>query len=133
MVFGAIGVWLGYPLADPVVGLLITIAIFGIVWQSAKAVLTRALDGVDPDIPKEIRHAIEHVPGIRAIETVRARWLGHRLTADLDVAIDGTATLRDADTIRAAVREQLLAHLPALRCDSNSHPAPAASASPSTR
>ena len=114
VVFGAIGVWLGYPLADPVVGLLITLAIFGIVWQSAKAVLTRALDGVDPDIPKEIRHAIEHVPGIRAIETVRARWLGHRLTADLDVAIDGTATLRDADTIRDAVREQLLAHVPAL-------------------
>ena len=114
VVFGAIGVWLGYPLADPVVGLLITIAIFGIVWQSAKAVLTRALDGVDPDIPKEIRHAIEHVPGIRAIETVRARWLGHRLTADLDIAIDGTATLRDADTIRDAVRGQLLAHVPAL-------------------
>ncbi len=114
VVLGAIGVWLGYPLADPVVGLLITIAIFGIVWQSAKAVLTRALDGVDPDIPQEIRHAIEHVPGIRAIETVRARWLGHRLTADLDVAINGTATLREADTIRDAVREQLQTHLPAL-------------------
>ena len=114
VVFGAIGVWLGYPLADPVVGLLITIAIFGIVWQSAKAVLTRALDGVDPHIPQEIRHAIQHVPGIRAIETVRARWLGHRLTADLDVAIDGMATLREADTIRDAIREQLQAHLPTL-------------------
>jgi hypothetical protein len=94
--------------------LLITIAIFGIVWQSAKAVLTRALDGVDANIPKEIRHAIAHVPGVRAVETVRARWLGHRLTADLDVAIDGTATLREADTIRAAVREELHGHLPAL-------------------
>ena len=114
VVLGAIGVWLGYPLADPVVGLLITIAIFGIVWQSAKAVLTRALDGVDPDIPQEIRHALEHVPGIRAVETIRARWLGHRLTADLDVAIDGAATLHEADTIRDAIREQLQAHLPAL-------------------
>ena len=114
VVLGALGVWLGYPLADPIVGLLITIAIFGIVWQSAKAVLTRALDGVDANIPKEIRHAIAHVPGVRAVETVRARWLGHRLTADLDVAIDGTATLREADTIRAAVREELQGHLPAL-------------------
>jgi cation diffusion facilitator family transporter len=48
VVVGAIGVWLGFPLADPIIGLLITIAIFGIVWQSARAVLTRMLDGVDP-------------------------------------------------------------------------------------
>ena len=46
--FGAVGVWLGYPLSDPIVGALITIAIAQIVWQSAKAVFTRALDGVDP-------------------------------------------------------------------------------------
>jgi Cation efflux family len=31
VLFGAIGVWLGYPLADPIIGLLITAAIFGIV------------------------------------------------------------------------------------------------------
>jgi hypothetical protein len=43
VVLGATGVWLGFPLADPIVGLLITIAIFGIVWQSATAVLTRML------------------------------------------------------------------------------------------
>ena len=50
MVLGAFGVWMGFPLADPIIGLLITIAIFGIVWQSARAVITRTLDGVDPDI-----------------------------------------------------------------------------------
>jgi divalent metal cation (Fe/Co/Zn/Cd) transporter len=43
VVLGAAGVWLGYPLADPIVGLLITIAIFGIVWQSSKSVLTSAV------------------------------------------------------------------------------------------
>ena len=47
VVLGALGVWLGFPLADPIIGLLITITIFGIVWESAKAVITRALDGVD--------------------------------------------------------------------------------------
>jgi cation diffusion facilitator family transporter len=34
VLFGALSVWLGYPLGDPVVGLLITAAIFGIVLQS---------------------------------------------------------------------------------------------------
>src|SRR5215208_5189477 len=53
VVAGAVGVWLGFPLADPIVGLLITVAIFAIVWQSSKAVFTRMLDGVDPTIVDE--------------------------------------------------------------------------------
>src|SRR5215208_4295968 len=50
VVVGAIGVWLGYPLADPIVGLLIAAAILVIVWQSGKTVFTRLLEGVDPQV-----------------------------------------------------------------------------------
>jgi divalent metal cation (Fe/Co/Zn/Cd) transporter len=50
VLLGAVGVWLGYPLAVPVVELLITVAILGIAWQSEKAVFTRLLDGVDPEV-----------------------------------------------------------------------------------
>ena len=87
VVLGAIGVWLGYPLADPIVGLLITVAIFGIVWQSARAVLTRMLDGVEPGITEEIRHAAEHVPNIEQVLDIKTRWLGHRLHADVAIAV----------------------------------------------
>ena len=114
VVIGAIGVWLGFPLADPIIGLLITLAIFGIVWQSAKAVFTRILDGVDPGITVEIRHAAEHIPGILRVLDVRARWLGHRLTAELDVALDGAATLREADAIASQFERELFRHMPAL-------------------
>ena len=51
---GAIGVSLGFPLADPIVGAVITIAILGIVWQSMTAVFLRVLDGVAPKYPDEI-------------------------------------------------------------------------------
>src|SRR5438067_1390150 len=72
VLFGAIGVWLGYPLADPIVGLLITIAIVQIVWQSTKSVFTRALDGVNPKIIVELRHAATHVRGVEKVTDVRA-------------------------------------------------------------
>ena len=114
VVAGAIGVWLGFPVADPVVGLLITLAIFGIVWQSSKAVFTRMLDGVEPSITAEIRHSAAHVPAIRQVLDVRARWLGHRLSAELDVALDGDATLRETDAITAQFERELFAHMPAL-------------------
>jgi len=61
VLLGAVGVWLGYPSADPIVGLLITIAILRIVWESGKAVLTRLLDGVDPEVIDEIRHAVNPI------------------------------------------------------------------------
>jgi cation diffusion facilitator family transporter len=65
VLFGAVGVWLGFPLADPIVGLLIAAAILVIVWQSGKAVFTRLLDGVEPVTTEEIRYAAEHVPAPR--------------------------------------------------------------------
>ena len=114
VVFGAFGVWLGFPLADPIIGLLITLAIFGIVWQSAKAIFTRMLDGVEPGMTEEIRHAAEHVPGIRQVFDVRARWLGHRLSAELDIALDATETVAAADAIATQLENELLHHLPAL-------------------
>src|SRR6266567_7218263 len=50
---GAVAVWLGYPLADPIIGLLITLAIFGIVIQSRKSIFARMLDGADPQVVDE--------------------------------------------------------------------------------
>jgi cation diffusion facilitator family transporter len=114
VVVGAFGVWFGFPLADPIVGLVITLMILGIVWQSGKAVFTRMLDGTEPDVLHEIEHAAEHVEGIRGVEEVRARWLGHRLAVELDVAVDNAASLTEADAIASELEKELADHLPAL-------------------
>ncbi|PZR93900.1 MAG: cation transporter [Hyphomicrobiales bacterium] len=114
VVLGAAGVWLGFPLADPIIGLLITLAISGIVWQSANAVFTRMLDGVEPGVIEEIRHAAEHVGAVRKVLSVRARWLGHRLSTELDVAVAGGTTVQEADAISAEIEATLTDHIPAL-------------------
>jgi cation diffusion facilitator family transporter len=114
VVLGALGVWLGYPLADPIIGLLITLAIVGIVWQSARAVIKRALDGVNPNVVAEIRHAIEHVPNVARTVDVKARWLGHRLHAEISIAVDQELSVAEAQGIVKMVREQMHEHLPSL-------------------
>lgn len=113
VVLGAVGVWLGFPVADPAIGIAITIAILGIVKQSARAVFTRLLDGVDPEVIGEIRHAAEHVDAVRVLG-VRARWIGHRLTAELDVAVDGGTTVSDAERISRQLEDSLVDHIAAL-------------------
>lgn len=114
VVLGAAGVWFGFPLADPIIGLIITVAIFGIVWQSTKAVFTRLLDGVDPGVIEEIKHAAGHVAAVRDVRNVRARWLGHRLTTELDIAVASGTTVQQAEAIAAEVEEAVADHLPAL-------------------
>jgi cation diffusion facilitator family transporter len=111
VLFGAVGVWLGYPLADPIIGLLITAAIFGIVIQSGKSIFFRMLDGADPQVIEELRHAAEHVPQVKEVTEVRARWLGHRLHAEVNVAVDPQLTVAEAHAVAAEVRHQLLHHL----------------------
>lgn len=114
VVAGALGVWLGFPMADPIIGLLITAAIFLIVWQSAKSVLTRMLDGVEPGLVSEVRHAAEHVKGVSKIADVKARWLGHKLHIDAVVLVDANSSLAEADKVGLALKDELFAHIPAL-------------------
>lgn len=105
---GVIGIGLGYPLADPVIGLAITAAIFGIVIQSGKSIFTRMLDGADPKISEEIRHAAEHVPQVKGVSEVRVRWLGHRLHAEINIAVDSQMTVAKAHAVATEVRHGLL-------------------------
>ena len=108
---GVLGVWLGYPLADPIVGLVITVAIFGIVIQSGKQIFSRMLDGVDPHVIDEIRHAAAYVPAVKEVTDIRARWLGHRLHAEVNITLPSDISVRDAHAIAEEVRHQLLHHL----------------------
>lgn len=111
---GAIGTWLGYPLVDPIVGLFITVAIGRIVWQSAALILTRMLDGVDPEIIDKIRHSATHAEGVETVSEVRARWIGHRLHAEVNVAVQPNLSVSQGHTVAVEVRHQLLHHLPYL-------------------
>jgi cation diffusion facilitator family transporter len=105
---GAVGVWLGYPVADPIVGLLITLAILRIVWDSAKSVFTRLLDGVDPEVIEEIRHAAGDIRGVEDVSEVRVRWLGHRLHAELNIAVAPILSVEEGHDIATQVRHNLL-------------------------
>ncbi len=108
---GAGGVWLGYPRADALVGLLITAVIFKIAWESGKAVFARLLDGVDPMVIEEIRHAVSHIPEVQEVTEARVRWVGHRLWAEVNIAVESDLSVEQAHTIANEVRHQLLHHL----------------------
>ncbi len=111
---GALGVWAGHRLADPIVGLVITAAILVIVWQSARAVLVRMLDGVEPETVDAATQVAAHTPGIEEVTDVRARWIGHRLHVDVSVTVPGDWSVAQGHDAASEVRHRLLHRLPNL-------------------
>ena len=111
MLIGAVGVWLGFPLADPIVGLIIAAAILVIVWQSGKTIFTRLLDGVESEVIEEIQQAAHHFPGVEDVAEVRARWLGHELHPEVNMAVDPELSVAEGHEIAREGNHQLLHHL----------------------
>ena len=111
VVASAIGVYLGYPLADPIIGILMTILILRIVWESSIAVFTRILDGVDPEVPGQIMKQARQTKGVEDVNEVRVRWLGHRMHAELNVTVAEGLSVEQGHDIACAVRHDLLHNL----------------------
>ncbi len=110
----AIGVGLGYPWVDPLIGLVITALLLKIVWESGQTIFSRLLDGIEPEVIDAIHHAAEQGESVESVESIRARWLGHRLYAEVDVALLPTLSLQEVQPITEAVEASLKAHLPYL-------------------
>ena len=111
VLLGAGGVWLGVPLADPAVGLLITAMILRIVWETGKEIFLRLLDGSDPAAVGEIRETAASVTGVVEVSDVRVRWAGHRMYAEVNLAVDGERSVSEGHAIATEVRHRMLHHL----------------------
>ena len=109
VLFGAGGVALGFPLADPIIGLLITVAILAVLRTAVRDVFRRLMDGVDPALVDSAEAALAAEPGVTEVRSVKMRWIGHRLHADAELDIDPATSLTDAHRI-AHEAEHTLTH-----------------------
>jgi cation diffusion facilitator family transporter len=111
VLIGAIGVSLGAHWADPVVGLLITAAILIVGYQAAHSVGQRLLDAVDPKIIQRITETVEAVSGVIGVTEVRARWVGHRLLAQVRLGVNADLSVLQGHEISEIVQHDLLHHV----------------------
>ncbi|MGH2532640.1 MAG: cation diffusion facilitator family transporter [Thermomicrobiales bacterium] len=106
-----IGGVVGVPILDPIIGLLITAAIVWILKDAAISIFQRLLDGIEPEILAQVEHAPMHVPGVRGVHEVRARWLGHRVHADLHVTVDSRLSVAESHRVVEQVQRALADHV----------------------
>ncbi|QCB96807.1 cation diffusion facilitator family transporter [Arthrobacter sp. PAMC25564] len=101
VVLGVLGVWAGFPLADPIVGLLIAAAILILLWGTIKSIGRRLMDGIEPDLLDRAGSALSGTPGVLSVSALQLRWVGHRL--------QGNATIVVADMALTAAEQIVLA------------------------
>jgi cation diffusion facilitator family transporter len=112
---GAAGVAAGFPLADPIVGLLITAAILAVLRTAVRDVYRRVMDAVDPELVDQAESALLATPGVLEVRAIRMRWIGHRLHAEADLDIDGRISVTDAHRLAHDAEHRLTRDLPKLR------------------
>ena len=114
VLLGAGGAALGWHLADPIVGLLITAAIALVLKDAAREVFRRLMDAVDPAVVDAAEAALRRVSGVEDVAELRTRWIGHRLRAEATVVIDGSLSLHAAHQIAVDAEHALLHAVPRL-------------------
>jgi cation diffusion facilitator family transporter len=123
VVVGALGVLAGFPLADPLVGLLITIAILVVLRGAARDNYRRLMDAVDPELVDSAETALLATPGVRGVESVRLRWIGHRVHAEVGLTVDAHLDLIQAHDVAHDAHHRLLHDIPKL-ADATIHISP---------
>ncbi len=114
VVAGAVGVDLGFPAADPIIGLLIAAAITVVMVVAAHDVFGRLLDRVDPELIDTAHDVLGRRPGVRAVRRVRMRWVGHRLEADVELDVEPRLSLAAAHSLAHDAEHQLAHAIPKL-------------------
>ncbi len=110
----ALAVWLGFPILDPIIGILIGIAIVFITRDAALAMWHRLMDAVDPELIETVEQVIHEHDEIKAVPRLQMRWLGHRLYAEATLALDANLTVAQGEAIADHITHHLYHALPAL-------------------
>ena len=105
------GVWLGYPILDPLAGLVVSVFIGYACWQIA-----REASGVLADhvvlAEDEIRLVVESVPGVIGSEKIRTRGTADTVFVDLHLWVDPGTPLGEAHALSHVVKDRLMRRFP---------------------
>lgn len=108
------GAALGYPILDPIIGLLIGAVILFIGWDATRQMWYRLMDAIEPEYLDKAETTVKKHRLVRELYRVRMRWLGHRLRASVNVGVDAHLTTAQSHQIAEELRHDLFHAFPNL-------------------
>ncbi len=114
VVVGALGVLAGFRLADPIVGLIITVAILSVLKGAVIDIYRRLMDAIEPELVEAAEASIRSTPGVLGVDDLRLRWIGHRIRAETGIVVDPELGIIEAHDIANDAHHRLLHEVPRL-------------------
>jgi cation diffusion facilitator family transporter len=114
VLLAAAGSWLGFPVLDPLIGLLIGVAILFITRDAAVTMWYRLMDAIDPDILTAAEQVVRGQDAVKELRRLRMRWMGHRLFAEVHIAVEPSLTTVQSHHIAERLRHDLFHQIPNL-------------------
>jgi cation diffusion facilitator family transporter len=108
------GSWLGFPIIDPIIGLLIGVVILLITRDAAVTMWYRLMDAIDPEILTQAEQVAQGQDAVKELRRLRMRWMGHRLCAEVHIAVEPFLTTVQSHHIAEQLRHDLFHQIPNL-------------------
>ena len=104
---------LGFPIMDPIAGLVIAVLILKVAYDIFKDAIAKMLDtSVGKDFERSVRKFIEEQPDVRHIDVLRTRQFGNRIYVDLEIAVRRDMSLVEAHNIAENVHRNVEKEFP---------------------
>ncbi len=113
VLFGLGGVALGYAWADAAAAMVVAVFVCLAGWRLARRTVETLTDTAPAGAAQQIIEAARRIPGVVAVERVRARPVGNKLFVDLALAVSRTLPLDRVAVLKEDVARAIREAIPA--------------------
>lgn len=107
---------LGFPIMDPIAGLIICILILKVAYDIIRDALNKMLDtSCSCDFEQQLRTFIESQPGVKHVDLLHTRQFGNKIYVDLELAVRRDISLVDAHSIAESVHSNVEKQFPNIK------------------
>jgi len=113
---GILGARLGFPILDPIAGIIICLFIFKIAWDILKETFEKLIDtACDDETEQKIVRIAAKTEGVLHIDDLKTRLFGAKIYVDIEIAVDEDMKLSDAHVIAEEVHEAIEGGIPGVK------------------
>ena len=103
---GIFGARMGFPILDPLAGVIIAIFILKVAFDIFKNALRAMTDtAAGDDIEEKIRAVTLEQEHVKCVDSIRTRLFGDRIYVDVEIGVDGNFSLSEAHDIAEVVHD----------------------------
>lgn len=105
---GILGARLGFPICDPIAGIIICLFIVKAAWEVFYDAVNQLIDkSCDEDVCNAIRAVVMKQEGVLTIDDLKTRLFGSKIYVDVEIGADGNLTLYKAHAIAENVHHSI--------------------------